>query len=146
MLSLSFVTDTKEKQGIFVDPIEWALANRNKWKTQLVGGLRVSPEQMLRDGRRKLIKNIQESTYKNLSVTLSYRNYVMFHRLCHMSGYNPTTFLEKLCAQFETNNEQMMIWLETIKKQNDEKNATMALTEDDIYAMLEEAEKEKRND
>lgn len=138
----------EEERGIAVDPLQWALKHRNKLRTIKYKKNLISPGEMLRDKKRKVIKIIQEEQEKLLKIKLLYNDYVLFHRICWENGYLPTEFIQKMNESFEIQNSNLLAWLHEIKKENPYVNLQsnsnkVELTEEELYAMLEEEMRNK---
>lgn len=138
----------EEKRGIMIDPLEWAKKNRHKLKTIKVGNSNVTPQMMIRDNKRDVIQSIQFEDEKDIHLSLKYREFVLFHRICYSLNLTPKQFIETLTSSYEINNEELMNWLASLKErgENKELNKKIYLTEDELYTMLEKAvESEKKN-
>lgn len=129
---------TQEQKGILVDPLEWASKNFDKLKTIKLGNTKVTPQMMVRDKKTDVIEMIREDETKSLFMHLSYKEYVLFHRLCYKHGLSPTEFIQKLVSKFEVEDDITVEWLRSIKNtDNCSELDTMPLTQDELYDMLE---------
>lgn len=136
---------TLEQKGNFVDPLDWANKNISKLKTVRYGNTNVTPRMMIRDRKVGVLKNIIESQKKNLYLELSYKDYVLLHKICYSKKISPTEFIQKLVALFEVEDDKFMQLLELFETKDDEFDSQMPLTETELYDMIEKSRNRSDN-